>query len=704
MSRLTNLLRQVATLDPQLAADLKRETDALSGRRAFGLNFERHIPETVELPGRPVRRGDKVRFLPERGAKPGSVDPELWRVTRVRGADADLVRQLEPGAGQETVSRALDDLVVVAEFRDPIYPGLVSTGKVERGDDKPFHTVINTENFHALQVLLYTHEGKIDAIYIDPPYNTGARDWKYNNNYVDSDDAYRHSKWLAMMERRLKLAKRLLNPQRSIVIVAIDEREVHRLALLLDQTFQDADIQMITSVISGAGRVRPGKFSLVEEHLFVVTVGAARVIPWHRNMLDPIKGDKGETVQIEWKGLRRRNSANRRGTRPNQFYPIFVDTQSDTVHSIGDAVADDVDRHSVIAPKGTRAVWPLKPDGTEMLWGLTPDVLRRNWRNGYVRIGRKGTVQYLETGTIADIADGSITVTGRAKDGSVLGSKPVENDAPTPKRVWNVSSHNAEKSGTRILSKLIPGRRFPYPKSLYAVEDILRFFLADTREAVVLDFFAGSGTTAHAVMRLNQQDKGRRQCICMTNNEVSPDEEDKLRKQGLRPGDPDWERWGICEHITKPRLAAAITGLSRNGEPIDGEYEYTDEFPFADGFHENVEFFTLTYEAPRPVAHNRAFEAVAPLLWLRAGSRGRRIEKATREFDVADTYAVLFDLDALRYFLAAVADAESVRIVFIVTDDDRGFQMVCGELPARVQAVRLYESYLTNFTINTGRE
>ena len=508
VSRLSNLLRQVETQDPQLAVDLKREVEALSGRRAFGLNFERHIPETVELPGRPVRRGDKVRFLPERGEKSSSVDRRLWWVDRIhqtnRGRVADLVPHQYKEAKYQAASRAVDDLVVVAEFHDPIYPGLVSTGKVERGGDKPFHTVINAENFHALQVLLYTHEGNVDAIYIDPPYNSGARDWKYNNDYVDSEDAYRHSKWLVMMERRLKLAKRLLNPERSVMIVAIDEREVHRLALLLEQTFQGADIQMITSVISGAGRVRPGKFSLVEEHLFVVTVGAAVVIPWYRNMLDPIKGDRGDTVRVEWKGLRRRNSANRRGTRPNQFYPIFIDTQSHTIHSIGDPVADDVDRHSMIAPEGTRADWPLKPDGTEMLWGLTPDVLRRNWRNGYVRIGRKGTVQYLETGTIADIVDGSITVTGRAKDGSVLGSKPVDDDAFTPKRVWNIPSHNAEKGGTRILSKLVPGRRFPYPKSLYAVEDVLRFFVGSKPDAIVLDFFAGSGTSAHAVMRLNR--------------------------------------------------------------------------------------------------------------------------------------------------------------------------------------------------------
>ena len=320
MSRLSNLLRQVETQDPQLAADLKREVEVLSGRRAFGLNFERHIPETVELPHRPVRRGDKVRFLPERGEKPSSVHRRLWRVGRIRRTDegrvADLVRDQAPEAERQTASRAVDDLVVVAEFRDPIYPGLVSTGKVERGGDRPFHTVINAENFHTLQVLLYTHQGKVDAIYIDPPYNTGARDWKYNNDYVEAEDAYRHSKWLAFMERRLRTARPLLNPEGSVLIVAIDEREVHRLALLLEQVFEDAEIQMLTSVVSAKGVVRPGKFSRVEEHLFVVAIGGVGASPWMRNMLDPIKADKGATTGLEWLGLRRREPTSERGRVP----------------------------------------------------------------------------------------------------------------------------------------------------------------------------------------------------------------------------------------------------------------------------------------------------------------------------------------------------------------------------------------------------
>src|SRR6056297_3660487 len=294
MSRLSDLLRQVEGNDSQLAADLRREFDQLRKRRAFGLNFERHVPETVELPGRTVRKGDKVRFLAERGEAPGSVDQRIWQVASIgtEGSGkkakrvAELVRRDSPEADIEKTSRAVDDLIVVAEFRDPIYPGLNSTGKVERGGDKPFHTVINAENYHALQALLYTHEGKVDAIYIDPPYNTGAKDWKYSNDYVDGEDAYRHSKWLAMMERRLKLAKRLLNPENAVLIVTIDEKEYLRMGLLLQQIFPEAHLEMVTSIISAKGVARAGQFSRVEEYIYTVRLGAQQVGLAETNMLD----------------------------------------------------------------------------------------------------------------------------------------------------------------------------------------------------------------------------------------------------------------------------------------------------------------------------------------------------------------------------------------------------------------------------------
>src|SRR4051812_8371494 len=173
MSRLNDLLRELRAREPALARDLEREVAALADRRAFGLNFERHVPEAVELPGRKVRKGDKVRILPPRGQMPKKSDEKLWRIVGIDhsagAATLELLAgpSLDPGAPvigdgearHDARAAALDDLVVVAEFRDSIYPGLVSTGKIERGGSKPFHTVINAENFHALETLLFTHRG-----------------------------------------------------------------------------------------------------------------------------------------------------------------------------------------------------------------------------------------------------------------------------------------------------------------------------------------------------------------------------------------------------------------------------------------------------------------------------------------------------------------------------------------------------------------
>ena len=160
---------------------------------------------------------------------------------------------------------------------------------------------------------------------------------------------------------------------------------------------------------------------------------------------------------------------------------------------------------------------------------------------------------------------------------------------------------------------------------------------------------------------------------------------------------------GICEYITKPRIEAAITGRTPDGEPIKGDYKFIDEFPMADGFEENVEFFTLTYEAPLRVASNREFAKIAPLLWMRAGLAGRRIDDISAGWDVADMYGVLADLDHTEDFLKAVAANEDVAVAFIVTDEDRLFESVAQELPDHVEPVRLYEAYLRNFEIESGR-
>ena len=705
MSRLTDLLAKAKAKDSQLGADLEREFKLLSSRLPFGLNFERHSPEAVELPLRPVRKGDKVRVLPERGSvKKG--DQRLWQVKAIHKATKVGELELLGTAEPEMQSVPLADLIVVAEFRDTIYPGLVSTGKVTRGGDKPFHTVINGENYHVLKALTYTHRGKVDAIYIDPPYNTGAKDWKYNNDYVEGDDLYRHSKWLAMMERRLLVAKELLNPMNSVLIATIDEKEYLRLGLLLEQIYEGAKIEMVSSVINPKGTGRSGDFARTNEFLFFVRFGAAKV--------GGMPDDADVGAEVGWETMRRRNLASVRGRKgkgacgPNQFFPIFVDAKTGAIVGRGDPLPPETVRETIVPPKGTVAVFPVRPDGTEMNWEYTDSAFDNWWPKGFIRAnGRKDEpqayiIQHLPNKARKEIAAGTAVIEKIRDDGSVV-AKYVDATLKHVTTQWEFTSHSAEHGGTGVLKSLIPERRFPFPKSLYAVEDSLRFFVGNKPNAIILDFFSGSGTTAHAVMRLNRQDGGRRQCISVTNNEVAADEQKALREQGLRPDDTEWEKHGICDYITKPRVAAAITGKTPTGEPIKGDYKFTDEFPMAEGFEENAEFFTLTYEAKSAVNHNLAYARIAPMLWLRAGGQGRRIDKLPSEgWAVADTYGLLTEVDQATSFIQAVSVANQLRIAYIVTDDDRRFQAIAKRLPDGVEPVRLYESYLSNFSFANG--
>ena len=705
MSRLTDLIARAKAKDPQMGADLEREFKALSSRRSFGLNFERHRPETVELPNRQVRKGDKVRVLPPRGeTKKG--DQRLWQVKSIRKDSGNwLASLLELYAAKPELQEVLvEDLVVVAEFRDKIYPGLISTGKVERGGDKPFHSVINGENFHALKALTYTHRGKIDAIYIDPPYNTGAKDWKYNNDYVESEDLYRHSKWLAFLERRLRIARELLNPENSVLIVSIDDKEYARLALLLEQIFPEAKIEMITSVINPRGKYRKGEFARCEEYIFFVMFGDAVV------QGEPDE-DFSEGSSISWRTLRRSDITSARGTKKGgtaQFYPIYIDSEG-KIKEIGAPLPHDVNRDAAPKIDNCVAVFPMRDDGTEMNWGLTASSLKVLLNEGYVRVGRatpnkpqKYEMSYLTSGRIADIQSGKAKVIGRNKDGSVI-AKYIISKEKMPLSTWNKPSHNAEVCGIEILKLLLGRKSFPFPKSLYAVEDCLSFFIKDKANATVLDFFSGSGTTAHAVMRLNKRDDGRRVCISVTNNEVSADEQEQLRKEGLRPGDASWERLGICDFVTKPRVKSAITGKTPDGNCVDGTYKFNDEFKISDGLNENAEFFTLTYESPITVSHNLAFEHISPLLWLRAGSIGDRIVSVpTCGWQVVEAYGVLIDLDKASAFSKDIKQMKTCKLAYIVTNDDRRFQAVARSLPEGVEPVRLYESYLNNFQFANG--
>lgn len=706
MSRLTDLVRAAKQLDEQLGKDLEDEILPLQKRLPFGLNFERHAPEAVELAGHKIRKGSKVRVLSPRGSIARG-EKRLWRVEAIHGDAAEI--SLPDHSEGESRLVQVDDLVLVAEFRDWIYPGLRPDDTVERDADKPFHTVINGENFHVLEQLTFTHEHAIDVIYIDPPYNTGARDWKYNNDYVEGDDLYRHSKWLAFMERRLKIAKRLLNPDDSVLIVTIDEKEYLRLGLLLEQVFPEADIQMVTSIINRAGSQRAGRFSRVEEYIFYVFLGESQIIPWVSTMLEEPDTSIAAATKMPtvwFTAVRRGTPSALRSARPNLFYPVYLDSISGAFAGVGDPIPRDADRNKISVPKGLIAMWPVHSDGTEQTWRFSAERMREFFAAGTARLGKRDAttgeraLTYLQPGTLANIANGTFAVTGRTHEGALeLSLADGAAKLVAPRAVWNQTSHFARDHGSTLLKNLLGEKRFDFPKSLYAVEDTLRFIIGNKRDAIVLDFFAGSGTTSHAVMRLNRQDGGSRMSISVTNNEVGAEEQFRLRKDGLRPGDAEWEQWGICEYITKPRIRAAITGKTPDGEPIKGDYKFADGFSMADGFEENVAFFTLTYESPWRVSTDRAFAAISPMLWLRAGARGKRIDDLSKGWAVAEAYGVIKDLDLSTDFITALQLEEDVRVAFIVTDDEGRYQQIANAMPG-VETVRLYEDYLRNCESN----
>jgi adenine-specific DNA-methyltransferase len=616
--------------DPALRADLRAQIDRLKQKRSFGLVFEQHIPERVRLPQHPVRVGSQVVSRDDDDSPTFEViliDDGVATLVQVRDAEGAYVQRSEHSVGG--LERApVDALVVISDFGEPVLAGFRHLGSVERGGDKPYHVVIKGENHHALQALRFTHAGKIDCIYIDPPYNSGARDWKYDNDYVDDTDAYRHSKWLAFMERRLKLAKELLNPDDSVLIVTIDEKEYLRLGMLLEQTFAGVRVQMVTIVINAPGQARRQELARVEEYAYFLFLGAAVPSPVTDDLLNERPSHNPATVR--WESLLRSGTNSRRVDRPALFFPVFVSLDGEQVVGIGDSKPLGTSREDWDQPPDSATIWPLKIDGSEGNWRTSPKYLRTLLGRGFVRLDEfrptegRGTVWYLGKSALAKVESGEIEVSARNEHGVVM-VRPATGSrtwTTTAKTVWNRSAHHAGWHGSAMVRALLPGRSFPFPKSLYSVEDALRLATGQKPEAVILDFFAGSGTTAHAVARLNRQDGGRRQSIMVTNNEVSVDEAKELRNRRLRPGDPEWEALGIFEHITRPRVTAAITGKTPDGEPMAGDYKFTDEFPMADGFEENVAFLELRYLDADDIDLGLAFDDIAPLLWLRAGGQG----------------------------------------------------------------------------------
>lgn len=490
------------------------------------------------------------------------------------------------------------------------------------------------------------------------------------------------------------------------MIVSIDEKEYLHLGCLLEELFPEANIQMISSMISRKGAARMNEFTRVNEFIFFVMMGECSITP----LDDAEYALEGEAVH--WQSFRRSSAANIRTSRPSQFYPIYVDRRNNRIVKIGDPITPDVDRFSVEQLPDCDAVFPVRDDGTEMLWGVTPEECKSRVEKGYIKAAKRTpnkpqlyVIQYLMGGTINDIDAGKIIIKGYAEDGSVI-AENLETKKIMPRTQWNFDTHDARDYGTKILKNIIGELRFDFPKSLYAVRDCLKYFLYDKPDALVIDFFAGSGTTLHAINLLNEADNGNRRCILVTNNEVSESEAKEMSEDGLTPADEKWQEKGIARYVTWPRTKCSILGKDVFGNSISGKYLDLDlDRNMSDGLNANAAFFKLGFLDKTSVALGRQLNELIPILWLKAGAHGKCPESFGSEkyfISSQNKMAVLIDEKYYLEFAKEVENESEISTIFIVTDSEAGYREMISRYPYQ-NTFQLYRDYLDNFRISIGR-
>ena len=392
--------------------------------------------------------------------------------------------------------------------------------------DAPNHILIEGDNLEALTALSYTHEGKIDVIYIDPPYNTGNKDFVYNDSYVDTEDSYRHSKWLSFMSKRLRIAKRLLS-DKGVIFISIDDNEQANLKLLCDEVFGNSNYEaIITYVRKTSGKQDSSNFVKSTEYILVYSKNklwiASSLLAEEKVTERYNKVDKDGRRYRET-DLRKTGNADRRIDRPFMYYPFYF-------HPKTQVLIASTERQNNLLEQGYIEIFPIKPDGEEgrWRWAYTSSC------NSINMLVAKEMPKYPGKYTIYE------------KD---YIDKKEEVRTVKEHTSWDRKEFNSDNAMADFKALGFGNQDFPYPKSTDLIKHII--FLSNNSESTVLDFFAGSGTTLHATMQLNAEDGGHRQCILVTNNEN-----------------------GICENVTYERNKRVIQGYTTpKGQQVEGLHD-----------------------------------------------------------------------------------------------------------------------------------
>lgn len=410
---------------------------------------------------------------------------------------------------------------VEERLREELPVLIEDTGKaiVSEDADAPNHILIEGDNLEALTALAYTHEGKIDVIYIDPPYNTGNKDFVYNDRFVDKEDTYRHSKWLSFMSKRLRIAKQLLS-DKGVIFISIDDNEQAQLKLLCDEIFgQDNFLGLITRRQSSGAKNDTGENRVVTtaDYLISYAKNDFSFSPYYvANQKTYPRED--EESKFSPRALEMQGGGDTLTARPKMGYSVYYRKSDNSIKLLFDY---DLNNNPVYEEPNTELI----TQGYECYRPRLRDMALGRWR--------WGDVTFLEKfkQNLVHFERGRVFIKERAKG----------NIPKYPEAIWE---DYLNTQGTNELKDIFGGKSFSFPKPVSLIMQILRV----TQSSTILDFFAGSGTTLHATMQLNAEDGGHRKCILVTNNENN-----------------------ICEEVTYERNKRVIQGYtSPKGEKVPG--------------------------------------------------------------------------------------------------------------------------------------
>ncbi len=413
-----------------------------------------------------------------------------------------------------------------------------SEKKLSLDKNLPYNFLIEGDNLHALYLLEKTHKHKVDCIYIDPPYNTGAKNWKYNNNYVDEKDVYRHSKWLSMMNVRLKIAKNLLKDD-GVLICAIDENEIATLKLLIEDIFDVMYTVDVITIIQNPRGIQGDNFSYTNEYALFVYKKHYKII---------CDKEIEEADKIDWSPLRNWGSESLRTDARNCFYGIRV--KEGKIIGFDDVLADNIHpQRNEVNENGEIVIYPIDNSNVEKKWRYARQSVESIW--DILRVVKRNGVYDIELG------------------------KPYE----PYKTVWTDKKYDANEYGTQLINSMVPNNDFDFPKSIWNVYECLYATTKNKENAIIVDFFAGSGTTGHAVELLNKICGGNRKYIMVTNNSIGEKREKEFKRiYGALEEHPkelkEYEqKYGICSSITYPRLVAVAKGYTHTKDVKEILYE-----------------------------------------------------------------------------------------------------------------------------------